>query len=350
MKKNYNMNALDLFRIMATVQVFLGHFITHFVLPQPLEGSHLLENAVYFLRGVPILFALCGFLAAKSLDKYSTKEYLIRRALRILPGFWVCILINTVIIFILHDVPSFQNGVIYFVTQFFGMNFYTGDWLRGYGVGTPNGVLWTIGVQLQFFILAPILYKLLHKLKLTKSIVFIGGLTVLSILIERCSGFMPEILYKLIGVTVVPYLYFLVLGMAAWCFRDQMIVVLEKLRWIVLPAFILWKIAENVLQFPHVFDGVMYNTVTTLLTALLIFAFGFTFKLRLKKDLTYGFYLYHMVFINIAVHCGYKTLGLNWQSAIVIVAVTALPILISWLSQIAVENPAAKLYQKKESV
>ncbi len=350
MKKNYNDNALDLFRILATVQVFLGHFITHFVLPQPLTNSVQLHHGVYFLRGVPILFALCGFLAAKSLDRYSPKEYLIRRGFRILPGFWVCILINTVIIFVLYSVPSFREGVIYFATQLFGLNFYTGDWLRGYGVGTPNGVLWTIGVQIQFFLLAPVLHRILRKLKLSGSMILVGILTILSIGIEKCAPILPEMAYKLVGVTVVPYLYFLVLGMAAWCFRNQLIALLEKLRWVILPLFILWKIAENTLQFPHIFDGVMYNTITTLLTAMLIFAFAFRFKFRMRKDLTYGFYLYHMVFINIAVHQGHKTLGLNWQSAVVVLAVTVLPILFAWLSQNLIENPAAKLYKKKEGV
>lgn len=343
MKRNYDHNALDLFRILATVQVFLGHFITHFHLPQ-------LTNAVYFIRGVPILFVLCGFLAAKSLDKYSAKEYLIRRAFRILPGFWGCIAVNTLIILALYTIPTLTDGIIYLVTQFFGLNFYTGGWLRGYGVGTPNGVLWTIGVQVQFFLLAPMLYKLLRKLQLPISTVLMGVLTALSIAIEKCAGFLPEIVYKLIGVTALPYLYFLVLGMAAWCFRDQIIPALEKLRWVILPAFILWKLAENHLQFPHIFDGVMYNTVTTLLTALLILGFGFSFKWRMKRDLTYGFYLYHMVFINIAIHLGYGSLGFDPQSAAVVLAVTVCPILAAWLSQKWIEDPAARLAQKKEGI
>lgn len=343
MNRNYNHNALDLFRILATVQVFLGHTITHFSLSQ-------FTNTVYFIRGVPILFVLCGFLAAKSLDRYNAKDYLVRRAFRILPGFWTCIGVNTAIILTLYAIPTLTDGIIYLVTQFFGLNFYTGNWLRGYGVGTPNGVLWTIGVQVQFFLLAPMLYRLLRKLQLIGSTVLIGILTVLSIAIEKCAGLMPEIGYKLIGVTVVPYLYFLVLGMAGWCFRDQIIPTLEKVRWVILPVFVLWKIAENHLPFPHIFDGVMYNTVTTLLTALLIFAFGFSFKWRMKRDLTYGFYLYHMVFINIAIHLGYKTLCFDLQSVIVVLAITILPILAAWLSQRFIENPAAKLAGKKEGV
>ena len=94
----------------------------------------------------------------------------------------------------------------------------------------------------------------------------------------------------------------------------------------------------------------MYNTVTTLLVGLLVFAFGFSFKWRMKHDLTYGFYLYHMVFINIAVHFGYKTLGLNLTSVAVVAFISLLPILFAWLSQKLIENPAAKLAEKKEGI
>ena len=70
----------------------------------------------------------------------------------------------------------------------------------------------------------------------------------------------------------------------------------------------------------------------------------------MKQDLTYGFYLYHMVFINIAIHLGYKTLGFDLQSAVVMLTITVLPILAAWLSQKLIENPAAKLAGKKEGV
>ena len=96
-KYDYNSNMLDMFRLFATLQVFAGHVITHFSMSNPPV------QAVYFIRGVPILFALCGFLAAMSLEKYSTKEYMVRRAVRIFPAFWVCILVNTVIILLVYD-------------------------------------------------------------------------------------------------------------------------------------------------------------------------------------------------------------------------------------------------------
>lgn len=344
MKKNYNDNALDVFRILATVQVFLGHIITHFSLPQ-------LTEIVYFIRGVPILFALCGFLAAKSLDRYDTKEFYARRAVRILPGFWSCILINSLIIMLLYAVtPSLIQAIVYLITQLCGLNFYTGDWLRGYGVGTPNGVLWTIGTQIQFFLLAPVFHRLINKLKLGKSLFLVAMLTVTSIILKNLSGILPNIVFKLIQVSVFPYLYFLVLGMCMWCFRDQIVPVLEKFRWLILPVYILWKLAENHLLFPHFFDGVMYNTVTTLLICLVIFAFAFTFKWRAKKDLTYGFYLYHMVFVNIAIHLGYNALQFDLQSLVIFILILGLSILFSWASQKFIEDPVARKIEKRSGV
>lgn len=68
--RDYNENMLDVFRIAAALQVFLGHVVTHF------DGLQAAASPVYFFRGVPILFLLCGFLAAKSMEGRSVKKWL----------------------------------------------------------------------------------------------------------------------------------------------------------------------------------------------------------------------------------------------------------------------------------
>lgn len=342
MRIDYNRNLLDVFRLIATVQVFLGHMLSHFAM------EHAPFNAVYFVRGVPILFVLCGFLAAKSLENRSVKEWLVGRGARILPGFWVCIAVNTVLILLVYQrKPTVSEGTIYAVTQFFGMNFYTGDWLRGYGSGVPNGVLWTIPVQIQFFLLVPVLDKLLRRRDVLGGGIVVTALSLISILLRRSSAFLPEIAYKLIGVTVLPYLYFLTAGMVGWYQRDRIIPALKKCKWMLLAVYVAWKLMENHLTFPHIFDGVLYNTITTLLLAALIFGFAFCGKWRMKKDLTYGFYLYHMVFINLALHFGVTALEPLGQGLLLTVGITLATLLCAWLSQRYVEIPAVKLLKKK---
>jgi peptidoglycan/LPS O-acetylase OafA/YrhL len=343
MKLDYNKNALDAFRLIATAQVFLGHVITHFGI-----ASTTVVNAVYFLRGVPILFVLCGFLAAKSLEGRSPKQWLIGRAVRVIPGFWACILVNTVLILLVYETkPSVLEMGIYSVTQFFGMNFYTGSWLRGYGCGVPNGVLWTIPVQIQFFLLVPLIAGFLKKRKPAFAGILVLLLAFASILMEKAGAFLPEILSKLIGVTVLPYLYFLVAGMAAWYHRDLLIPLCRKYRWYLLLVYGAWKLAENNLAFPHLLDGMMYNTVTTLLVAALVFGFGFCGHWRMKRDLTYGFYLYHMVVINLVLHFGLNTAEPLWRFGLTVVLIAAVSVCCAWLSQRFVELPAGKLLRKK---
>lgn len=343
MEKNYGHNALDLFRVLATVQVFLGHVVTHFQMSNPPT------EAVYFIRGVPILFVLCGFLAAKSLDSTSSGVWLLRRAVRILPAFWMCIIINSLVIFLAYDrTPTAREGILYFATQFLGLNFYTGEWLRGYGVGTPNGVLWTIGVQLQFFLLAPLVHRFIGKNVKEKGWgIIIGALALFSIGCHMVSAYLPEVLSKLIGVTVFPYLYFLLLGMMGWYCRDKLIPLLERVKWPVLLIYMGWKLCEINFAWPKLFDGIQYNVVTTTLIGCVIFAFSFGWKWRMKRDWTYGFYLYHMVVINLLVEWGYTSLEPLWKGLILMAVIILVTLLLTVASKRWIETPAAAMLERK---
>lgn len=340
---NYNKNALDVFRLIATLQVFFGHVITHFH-----WETAAVYNAVYFVRGVPILFALCGFLAAMSLDKYPTKQWLVGRAVRILPAFWVCIAVNTVIILLVYAVkPTFMELAVYGVTQFVGLNFYTGDWLREYGTGVPNGVLWTIAAQLQFFLIAPLFHKLFKKCSLKGGLGIIGGLTAMSIALYRVGGMLPDMVNKLVNVTVIPYLYFLVGGMLVWTYREQMIPFLTKHKWWFASAYVVWKVLE-ILGLVTLLDAEKYNVVTTILLACVMFGFAYSYSWRMPKDYTYGFYLYHMVFINLCIELFAAAMTSAWVAALSIAVIMVLTVVISALSQRFVEIPVAGWFKKGE--
>lgn len=345
MNKQYDRNILDVFRLFGTVQVFTGHIAAH------LLGNRLGPNIyqyIHFIRGVPVLLILCGFLAAKSLDGQNTKKWLVGRAARLLPAYWACVSVNTVIIFSVYSPPpSFRSGIIYAATQFTGLNFYTGSWLRGYGVRAPNGSLWTISPQIQFFILAPFIYRLMKKMSPPKAAAFIGGLTGLSILCNRSVEFLPEVLYKLVGVSVFPYLYFLVFGMAAWLFRDRLVPALEKFRWPLAAAYILWKMIEIHCNAAQWLDGYHYNTATTLLLACVIFGFGFRRQWRGTGDYTYGFYLYHAVFINLAIQLGFSSLLPVERGIWILLGIIGMTLLSAVLSKKFVEEPAARLARGK---
>jgi len=99
---NFNDNCFDIIRMICTFSVFFGHFLTHFSV-----DNTILHDIAYFVRGVPVFFFLSGLFIARSLERYKTDEFLKRRAIRIFPELWVCVLVNLIIILM-----SIRGGVL----------------------------------------------------------------------------------------------------------------------------------------------------------------------------------------------------------------------------------------------
>jgi peptidoglycan/LPS O-acetylase OafA/YrhL len=91
------------------------------------------------------------------------------------------------------------------------LQFYNPDFMRHYGTGVLNGSVWTICVELQFYVPIPLLYWLMHSrrwggmsannLCLALILVFIVANRIYATLIPTLSA---SISFKLAGVTFVP--------------------------------------------------------------------------------------------------------------------------------------------------
>ena len=161
---NFKKNCLNIFRLLAAIDVLYGHSIYHLQLADiPVYGSF-----IRFFTGVPVFFTLSGFLIWKSIDRSNCfSAYAKKRFWRIFPELWVAVLVEIVCILLLYHQPIdwLQLG-IFAIGQGTVFQFWTPDFLRGYGCGTPNGALWTITVLIQFYFVVYFLFKCLHKRKL----------------------------------------------------------------------------------------------------------------------------------------------------------------------------------------
>lgn len=336
-----NDNCFDIIRLICTFTVFFGHFLTHFSI-----RNGVFNEIAYFVRGVPVFFFLSGLFIARSLEKYSTGEFFKRRLIRIFPELWVCVILNLVIILISLGGKRVNDIVIYLATQMTAFQFYTGSWLREYGVGTPNGALWTITVDIQFYLVAVFLAKWMKGRKIGIWGIAIALAMALDLALERGKSLYPEIGYKLLQCSLVPFIWIFLIGMCIYYNRDKLILVIVRMKWKLAALYLIWQyMAPGAVV--KIFEGIRYNLITTLLMLLMMTGLGFSFKKRLKQDYSYSFYLYHMVVINFINHNICKEFNSTGQFVITFIGTIVIIAILAILSHRYIEEGLTKKIEKR---
>ena len=167
-------------RGLAALYVVLGH-ICSIAYPGVFLGVH--ANAPEWLRtamqpfgfghlAVAAFIVISGFCLETSLfnggdgTMQNAKSFYRRRALRILPPYYACLSLSLIVVFFI--TPLGGNGLPFsqyvpatpasVVTHFFLIHNWSPDWM--YKI---NGVLWSIAIEVQLYILFPIIVFLLNR-------------------------------------------------------------------------------------------------------------------------------------------------------------------------------------------
>lgn len=289
-------NCFNLVRLLAAIQVFVGHARVHL----DVEFPAFLLNIIKGFGGVPIFFGLSGFLIWNSLNKTPNLiQYAKKRVLRLYPELWIGVLFNALVIIVLYFAKiKWKQFCLFLFAQASILQFWTPDFLREYGCGTPNGSLWTIGVMVQAYLFMWVIYKILHKTKMSKWIVFYLVFVALNILRQFLPNLLPGILSKLFSQTFAPYMWMFLLGAFFSEYFDCVLPALKKYWWI---FFIL---SQAILYTNIDFGG--YPTIHCTLLICSIIGFGYhVSNVKIKYDLSYGFYIYHMIVINAMIQLGF---------------------------------------------
>ena len=192
-----NNNCLNLIRIVAAFQVLFGHMVEHLELPI----NDMFLKTSYFLRGVPIFFVISGFLMWFSIARSNSYEqYLKKRFWRILPELWVAVILEIIVIVIVYSGWNLKDLLLFAFGQGTFLQFWTPESLKTYGVGTPNGALWTIGVMMQFYIVVWFFYKLMKNRSIWA---WIAGFAI-SFSISFALG---KIIHDLLRIDIIGKLY-----------------------------------------------------------------------------------------------------------------------------------------------
>lgn len=331
-RSRFHTNNFDLLRIFAAIQVVIFHTSTRFDLS--LGNWETLVNA---FPGVPIFFVTSGFLISASLERsQSLHRYGKNRLLRILPALWLCIGFTAVMALSFgYDLLNME-GLKWFVAQLLGL-IYTPNALSAFGFGSYNGALWTIPVELQFYVVLPILYWIFAKEKgRTRNLIWIAIFFFAIALANQYwlssydfSQGEPKTV-KLLRYTFLPHFYLFMVGVLLQRFRaEEMKVINGK------GAYWLIGYLAAVYLLP---DNPSAHVVKLMLLAIVAISVAYTAPgisrgvLR-GNDISYGVYIYHGLVHNLFFELSFND---SWLAAGLAILAT---ILIGALSWVVVERP-----------
>lgn len=242
--------------------------------------------------------------------------------MRIYPELWTAVLLSLLTILALYDGPIdwLQLGLFTF-TQSTVLQFWTPDFLRGYGCGTPNGSLWTIGVTVQFYIVIYVLYKWLHNRRLRTWVILLVGAVVVAVISPVLQGFVPEIIYKLFRQTIIPYAWWFLLGTIIAANRNVLLPLVQKHCFLLLALSAMLMLTRIDIPIGN------YRVFCSATLILGVIGFGYRFpKWNVPIDISYEIYIYHMIVINAMIALGFTK---NPLSLLVVFVVTLLLAIIS---------------------
>jgi peptidoglycan/LPS O-acetylase OafA/YrhL len=331
-------NNFDLLRLLAALQVVTAHGVGHLQLP--VEHPYL-YRVIGLFPGVGVFFVISGFLiSASAMTTTSYKQFAINRVLRIYPALIVMVIVTLAMLALGNSLRFYPDTGEFWawlgttltigsdvLSQRFIGNIYVRGGLYPFAL---TGVLWTIPIELTFYILLPII--LLPK----KNI----GLWL-------AAWFLASIVYMFAfgqhSIFVGPYLWLFLIGVTMQVYWRHV----EK---IVTGRGALFLIAYTVAGYVFFIlpgSGYTYktaaipNVLMTIFLGVTVVSIAYTLphlseRILRGKDISYGVYIWHMPII--ATLMGLQAVG-NW---LVLPIVYLATLAAASLSSRFIEVPALK--------
>lgn len=322
------------------------------------QGLPYFDEWPVFSRGteaVYMFFVLSGFLIigiiyrAKQRGVFSIKNFYMRRALRILPLYYLIVIVGFVFYWLvlpMLNIPFENNyplneGLV--MTTFFLPNVF----VTLYKPGGILEILWSIGIEEQFYLMiAPLLFVIPIKRILIVLIALIAAYFLI---------FHTDLLPFLMKFKMV-YFFLFAGGIMAILEEKRQLEFLKK-SMLFPSVFVVLTILYFTTDLLHFSERWLFNLITMLLFSLFIHSIahnnlGVKIKNRLLNhfgQISYGIYMYHVLALNLVVYFFLKigTVINDWVTIILINSLTfATTLLIAHLSYTYFETYFLRLKSK----
>lgn len=173
-----------------------------------------LSSLVNPINGVPVFFLISGFLIWLSIGRTKDfKSFCIKRVLRLYPELWFSIIIEVVCLLLFYEGIDIDDYLQMIILQSTVFPNHTPAAFDSYGIGSLNISLWTIPIIIQFYISIWFLYKWLDKKTIREWIIVMLLSIVCGVIIElKLLNFLPAIVNKVIGLSILSYLWMFLFG------------------------------------------------------------------------------------------------------------------------------------------
>lgn len=324
-------NNYNLLRHLAASQVLLVHSFHHF----GYESAFV--DFLELFPGVPVFFFISGHLIARSylgLDGQVIKKFAWRRSLRIFPGLWIVVfagaLLPAMAGYTDYSTVSKGHFIAWIISQATIFQFYNPEFLRGFGVGSVNGALWTISVELTFYIVTPLLIWMVRRS--LPLVVLIALSSIAANLYAHHALDVSGFFSKMIRSSFVPWFYIYIFGALLACLPST------KKWFMTLPAS---GLIIGYLSSMYFVGNIEMNSsnginpISAITLAVLTLRLGESRKIYryigraaiLKNDVSYGMYIWHMPIINALLYYDGWTMWPNIFGTLVFTIIIAV---LSW--------------------
>lgn len=330
-------NNLEWMRLFFALQVVVSHMSTY------LDNSISLPVYLSNFPGVPAFFFVSGFLIYASYMNSQGRRFFENRALRLMPGLILVTLGGGGIILYAKGFGSlidhFSTYIVWFFSQVTIGQAYNPEFFRDVGIGVINGSLWTITVEIIFYLIVPIIVYLESRFRIAVLILILISYAayVATPIFLNQAVYGNKTIYDVMALSPIIWGWMFGFGILAvkyfWLYQ----------RWIKYFPVVFFPI---LLILINIGDGPIFGSSGNRLglvyficyVALIVWCAFSTPCINLSFDFSYGLYIWHGPIINILI-------VLLMPNIYIGIGLTFLMAAFSWFF---VEKPMLKL--KKKSI
>ena len=185
--------------------------------------------------GVDVFFVISGFLMAVLYNKNDIPKFYLRRAKRLLPAYYATIFVTLIFAYLLttpNETAQVNNQAKYAIAFASNLGFWAQNSYFDTASFKPLLHLWSLGVEMQFYLIVPLLYWVFSKNKFMFLLALIGSLVSCFVV----TGVSPKTSFFMLPFRLWEFL----IGYgAAYYFTNQGNVKLNNYRWLGLVGLVI---------------------------------------------------------------------------------------------------------------